>query len=82
MGKLTLDAETIAKLDELTGKTEIYDERGKLVAVAIQPAVYEVLNNPRSAFGPFTEAELAAADLDTGPGRLLEDILADLRAGR
>ena len=82
MGKLTLDAATLAKLNGLAGQTEIYDEQGKLVAVMLPPIVYEALRNPRSAYGPFTEAELKEADRDTGPGRLLEDILNDLRAGK
>ena len=81
MGKLTLDAATLAKLNGLAGQTEIYNEQGQLVAVMLPPFVYEALRNPRSAFGPFTEEELKEADRDTGPGRLLEDILKDLRAG-
>ncbi len=79
MGKLTLDAATVAMLDGLGGRTELYDEQGNLLAVALPPFIYEALRNPRP-LGPFTEAELADADRASGPGRLLEDILKDLRA--
>jgi hypothetical protein len=81
MSKLTLDAETLAKLNGLSKTTEIYNEQGQLVAVMMSPRAYRAMHGP-SAFGPFTEEELREADQATGPGRLLEDILADLRAGR
>lgn len=81
MSKLTLDAATLAKLNGLSKTTEIYNEQGQLVAVMLSPHAYRALRGP-SAYGPFTEEELDRAARQTGPGRLLEDILADLRAGR
>lgn len=70
MGKVILDAATRAKLNGLTEKAALYDESGELLGYYLPP-------DPPA--GPFTEAELAVAFAQAGPGRPLADILADLR---
>ncbi len=71
MGKVILDAATRAKLNGLTEKAALYDESGELLGYYLPP-------EPITA-DPFTEAEIAEAFNQTGPGRPLADILADLR---
>lgn len=76
MGKVTLDAETRAKLNGLSEQLELYDEAGTLVAVCLPPAVYRQLVGGDPS--PFTDAEVRDAMNQTG-GRPLAEILADLR---
>jgi hypothetical protein len=78
MGKVILDAETLAKLNGLGQPLEIYDEQGNLRAYCT-PADPGLDSLPRIESDPFTEEEIAEAMKDTSPGRPLADILADLR---
>jgi hypothetical protein len=73
MGKVILDDATCAKLNGLTEKVALYDERGALIGYAIPP------ERDSFAYGPFTDAEIEEAFAQTGPGRPLADILAELR---
>ena len=66
MSKVVIDATTRAKLAAQNGRAELYDEAGELVGY------YEPLRK-----WSFTEAELDAADAQTG-GRPLKDIWKDL----
>ena len=77
MGKVILDAETRAKLNGLDEQLELYDENGKLLGYYLPPKVYTALTMPVDP--PFTEEEIEKAFNQTGPGRPLADILADLR---
>lgn len=70
MGKVILDAATRAKLGGLGEQLELYDEAGTLLGYYVPPRV---------PGGTFTEAEVEEAFAQTGPGRPLADILADLR---
>jgi hypothetical protein len=69
MGKVTLDAATRAKLGGLGEQLELYDEAGTLLGYYA----------PHAPVGPFTEAEVEEAFAQTGPGRPLANILAELR---
>jgi hypothetical protein len=77
MGKVILDAETRAKLNGLAEQLELYDESGNLIGYYLPPKVYSALRMPVDP--PFTEEEIEEAFNQTGPGRPLADILADLR---
>lgn len=66
MSKVVIDATTRAKLAAQTGRVELYDEAGELVGYYEPPRHWS-----------FTDAELAAADRQTG-GRPLKDIWKDL----
>ena len=81
MSKVILDAAMRAKLTGLTQKAELYDESGTLLGY------YVPMEQPDKFAGiPIepvpTEEELNEAFAQTDPGRLLEDILRDLREGR
>ncbi len=76
-GQVILDAETRAKLNGLSERRELYDEAGTLLGYYLSPKVYAALTMPIDP--PFTEEEIADAFNQTGPGRPLADILADLR---
>jgi hypothetical protein len=75
MGKVILDAATLAKLRGLSEKVELRDEAGSLIGYYLPP---DGAGEP-PVYGPFAEEELEAAFAQTDPGRPLEDILADLR---
>ncbi len=77
MGSITLSAELRAKLNGLTQPVQLFDESGKLLAVCLPPKEYLRLTAvPPEA--DFTDAEIAAALLQTGRGRPLADIWKDL----
>ncbi len=81
MDKVILDAATREKLNGLTGRVALCDEAGEVIAYAISPnAIDKYQGIPIEP--PFTEEELKEAFAQTGPGRLLEDIVRDLREGR
>jgi hypothetical protein len=78
MGKVILDAATLAKLGCANGLTQLCDESGAAVAYCLSPAALNAMVGiPIEE--PFTEEELEEAFSQTDPGRPLEDILADLR---
>jgi hypothetical protein len=79
MGKVIVDAETLAKLKGLDQPLEFYDEAGNLLAYCM-PVDAGMDSLPSlSGPNPFTDEEIADALKDTDPGRPLADILADLR---
>ncbi|MFO0849521.1 MAG: hypothetical protein U0871_13340 [Gemmataceae bacterium] len=66
MGKVTLDAATLAKLGGLVETVDVYDESGRLVGRCepVRPA-------------PFTDEEIEAAFRQTGPARPLEEFIRE-----
>jgi hypothetical protein len=74
MVKLTLDSETVAKLEGLQHRVQLCDAAGKSLGwfqPAFNPDEFEGLDPP------FSEEELRAANQEEG-GRTLDEILADL----
>jgi hypothetical protein len=78
MGKVILDAATLAKLGAVNGLTQLCDESGAVVAYCLSPAALNAMVGiPIEE--PFTEEELNAPIDLSDPGRPLEDILRELR---
>jgi hypothetical protein len=77
MGKIILDPQTIAKLRGVGELLELYDENGQLLGYCLPPKAFAALSMPIQP--PFSEAEVANAFQQTGTGRPLADILAELR---
>lgn len=81
MGRVILDAATRAKLNGLTELTQLCDESGAVIGYALSPAALTaMIGIPVEE--PFTEEEMNEPIDLSNPGRPLEDILRDLRAGR
>jgi hypothetical protein len=78
MDKVVIDAATRAKLNGLNKQMEVVDETGTPLGF-FHPMPKGSTVTPEGGWGPFTAEEVAAAFAQTGPGRPLEDILADLR---
>jgi hypothetical protein len=76
MGKVILDAETRAKLNNVTERLALYDERGNLLGY-IEPVTQTGMEPVRSGWWPFTDEEVETARKATGPGRTLDEILKD-----
>jgi hypothetical protein len=69
MQKLTLDADTVAKLNGASQQVELFDEHGNLLALLTPVGTFP----PK--FWPFTEQELDDARKQTGPTMTLDDII-------
>lgn len=81
MEKVILDVATQAQLDGLTEVTQLCDQSGRVIGYALSPAALNrMLGIPIEPMP--TEEELKAPIDLSNQGRLLEDILRDLREGR
>ena len=76
MEKVILDAETRARLKNLTERLALYDEQGNLLGY-VEPVKPPEGQQPRSKWWPFTDEEVEAARKATGPARTLDEILKD-----
>ena len=74
MTRITIDADTVAKLKDVRNMVELRDEAGRIVG-------HFLPGPPRDANGqiivPFSEEELERRSQERG-GRPLKDILSDL----
>jgi hypothetical protein len=72
MMKVTLDAETRAKLHDLSEQVELYDEGGKLVGIVVPTD-----RNQPTGFDPFSEDDVTRALSNTGSARPLDVIIRE-----
>lgn len=77
MEKVILDAETLAKLKNLTERLDVYDEQGNLLGYIEPVSRLAAPPAPPGGWGPFTAEEVERAFQQTGPGRTLDEILKD-----
>ena len=77
MGKVYVDAETLAKLHGLTERLEVYDEQGKLLGFIDPVSRPAAEQKPAGGWGPFTAEEVERARKQSGPARTLDEIIRD-----
>lgn len=77
MGKVILDAATLAKLNGLSQQLEVYDEQGNLRGHVMPVRAADAGPAGRADWGPFTAEEVEAAFKQSGPGRTLDEIIRD-----
>jgi|GEM_PF-1436459 len=77
MNCIVLTAEMRAKFEGIAEKREIRDEGGSLIGY-FQPTPQATPAAPKyEAWGPFTAEEVERASRQTGPGRTLDEIIAE-----
>ncbi len=78
MGKITLDDETLAKLNGFARQVEVYDTRGNLVGYCT-PVDAHLHAYDLGGPDPFSDEQAAAAVRAGLTGRTTAEVLRDLR---
>jgi len=77
MNCIVLTAEMRAKFEGIAEKREIRDEVGALIGYFQPTASATTAPQKHEAWGPFSAQEVERASRQTGPGRTLDEIIAE-----